>query len=72
MKAPAVIWVVVAVGAGLTVLVLLAPFSGLDILPPQCHAVFGYQVPCGQGVSVAAALGTTVVFAVYGWIRSRA
>lgn len=62
---------VVALVVGLAVLVLLAPFSGVDTLPPTCYAVFRYQVPCREGVAVAAAVVTTVVIAVYGWIRSR-
>lgn len=61
----------VALVVGFAVLVLLAPFSGAASDPPQCYAVLGYRVPCRLGVTVAAAVVTTVVLAVYGWIRSR-
>lgn len=44
--------------AGLVVLVLLFPGSGVDTLPPQCFSVFNYSVPCGTGLSFAAGAAT--------------
>ena len=38
--------VAIALLAGLVVLVLLFPASGVDTLPPECFSVFGYTVPC--------------------------
>lgn len=61
----------VALVVGFTVLVLLVPVGVAASDPPQCYAVFGYRVPCRLGVAIAAAVVTTVVLAVYGWIRSR-
>jgi len=46
---------VVAVLAGLAVLVLLFPGSGIDRQPPECYAMLGYVVPCGGGLAVVVA-----------------
>jgi hypothetical protein len=63
----------VAVGllAGLVVLVLLFPASGIDPIPPQCFSVFGYTVPCGEGWAVAAGAATAGVVGVSLWLKSR-
>lgn len=57
--------------AGLVVLVLLFPASGVDTLPPECYAVFGYPVPCGDGIAVAAGAGVAAVIGLLLWIVSR-
>lgn len=46
--------VVITLLAGLVVLVLLFPGSGVDTQPPECYSVFGYTVPCEAWVSWAA------------------
>lgn len=63
--------VAVAVLAGLVVLVLLFPASGVDTLPPECYSVFGYTVPCGGGLAVAAGTATAAVIGVVLWIAGR-
>ena len=55
---------IIATAAGLLVLILLAPTSGVDTRPPECTSAFGYPVPCGWGLSVGAAVAATVVAAV--------
>ena len=50
--------VAVAMLAGVIVLVLLYPASGVDPLPPRCFSVFGYSVPCDAWVSWAAGAAT--------------
>lgn len=62
----------IAVLAGLVVLVLLFPASGVDTLPPECYSVFGYTVPCGGGVAVAAGTATGAAIGVLLWIAGRA
>ena len=57
--------------AGLVVLVLLAPASGVDTLPPQCWSVFGYGVPCGSGLSLAAGGATAGVVGLALWLNGR-
>lgn len=47
--------------AGLVALVLLAPASGVDSQAHQCWSVFGYGVPCGSGLSLAAGAATAGV-----------
>ena len=63
--------VVVALLAGIVVLVLLFPASGIDPLPPQCFSVFGYSVPCGGGLAVAAGAATAGVVGLSFWLKSR-
>ena len=55
---------IVATVAGLLLLILLAPTSGVDTQPPECASALGYPVPCGWGLSVGAAVATAVVAAV--------
>lgn len=55
--------------AGLVVLVLLFPASGIDPIPPRCFSVFGYTVPCGGGLAVAAGAVTAGVVGVWLWLR---
>ena len=57
--------------AGLVVLVLLAPASGVAALPPQCWSVFGYGVPCGSGLSLAAGAATAGVVGLALWLNGR-
>ncbi len=57
--------------AGLVVLVLLAPASGVDTQLPQCWSVFGYGVPCGAGLSLAAGAATAGVVGLALWFNSR-
>jgi len=63
--------VALALLAGLVVLVLLFPGSGVDTLPPQCVSVFGYSVPCAGGVAVAAGAATAGVVGLLLWIAGR-
>ena len=63
--------VAVALLAGLVVLVLLFPASGIDPLPPQCFSVLGYTVPCGGGLAVAAGAATAGVVGLSLWLKSR-
>ena len=62
--------VAVALLAGLVVFVLLAPFSRVDTLPPQCLSVFG-GVPCGAGLSIAAGVATAGVVGLSLGLKSR-
>lgn len=62
---------VLTVLAGLVVLVLLFPASGVDTQPPECYSVFGYSVPCGDGVAVAAGAAVAAVIGVLFWIAGR-
>ena len=57
--------------AGLVVLVLLAPASGVETLPPQCLSVFGYGVPCGSGLSLAAGAAAAGVVGLALWLNGR-
>jgi hypothetical protein len=61
--------VVVALLAGLAVLLLLFPGSGIDRQPPECYAVLGYVVPCGGGLAVAAAATVAGLVGVALWIK---
>jgi hypothetical protein len=61
----------IVVLAGLIVLVLLFPASGVDTLPPECYSVFGYTVACGGEVAVAAGTGVAAVIGLLLWIVSR-
>jgi len=56
--------VAVAILAGIVVLVLLFPASGVDTRPPECYSAFGYTVPCGAGWSLAAGAATAGVVGV--------
>lgn len=60
---------VVALLAGLAVLLLLFPGSGIDRQPPECYAMLGYVVPCGSGLAVAAAAAVAGLVGVALWIK---
>lgn len=65
--------VAIALLAGLAVVVLLLPASGIDTIPPQCHSIFGYNVPCEGRPWLAVALGAVtagVVWLVLGLMDS--
>jgi hypothetical protein len=54
--------IVIALLAGLVVLLLLFPGSGIDRQPPECYSMFGYVVPCDAWVAwVAAAAAAGLV-----------
>jgi hypothetical protein len=53
--------VALAVLAGVVVLVVLFPGSGVDSLPPRCFAFVGYEVPCAGAVAPLAGAGTAVL-----------
>lgn len=61
---------VVAFLAGLIVLLLLFPASGVDTQPPECFAIFFYTVPCEAWVAWAAALLVAGVIGLYLWHRT--
>lgn len=69
------IWasIAAAIAAAVLVQLLLAPFSGVDTLPPECYAYFGYVVPCGSGlwIGVALAVAAVVGAAVYAVARRK-
>jgi hypothetical protein len=56
---------------GLAVLVLLFPASGIEPIPPECYSMFGYTVPCGGGLAVAAGAVTAGAVALLFWISDR-
>lgn len=57
--------------AGLVTLVLLAPASGVESQAHQCWSAFGYGVPCGSGLSLAAGAATAGVVGLALWLSSR-
>lgn len=59
-----------AVLAGLIVLALLTPVHGADTIPRQCFSVVGYEVPCGDGIALAAGAVTAAVVGFSLWITS--
>jgi hypothetical protein len=59
--------IVVALLAGLVVLVLLVPGSGIDRQPPECYSVFGYVVPCDAWVAWAAGAATASIVGLGLW-----
>lgn len=63
--------VAIALLAGVVVLVLLFPFSGVDTNPPQCLSLFGYSVPCGTGLSLAVGVATAGMVGLSLWLKSR-
>ncbi|MEX1173555.1 MAG: hypothetical protein WEG56_13190 [Chloroflexota bacterium] len=62
---------VVALLAGLAVLLLLFPGSGIDRQPPECYAVLGYVVPCGGGLAMIAAASVAVVVGLVLSLKAR-
>lgn len=63
--------ITIALLLGIVVLVLLAPASGADTLPPQCWAMLGYSVPCGSALSIAAGAATAGLVGLALWYSSR-
>ncbi len=63
--------VAVALLAGVAVLLLLFPGSGIDRQPPECYAMLGYVVPCGGGLAVVAAAAVAGLVGVALWIYGR-
>lgn len=63
--------IAVASLAGLVVLVLLFPGSGISTLPPECYSAFGYTVPCGGGLAIAAAVAMAGLVGMLLWIIGR-
>lgn len=63
--------IVVALLAGLVVLVLLFPGGGIDRQPPECYSMFGYVVPCDAWVAWAAGAATAGVVGLALWVVDR-
>ena len=63
--------IVVALLAGLAVVLLLFPGSGIDRQPPECYSVFGYVVPCDAWVAWAAGAATAGVVGLALWALDR-
>jgi hypothetical protein len=53
--------------AGLAVLLLLFPGSGIDRQPPECYSMFGYVVPCDAWVAWAAGAATAGLVSLAMW-----
>lgn len=63
--------IVTAILAGLAVLALLFPASGIDTLPPECYSMFGYAVPCDAWVAWAGAALAAGVVGLAIWMTDR-
>jgi hypothetical protein len=63
--------VALALLAGLIVLVLLFPASGVDPIPPRCFSVLGYSVPCGGGLAVTAGAASAAAVGLALWLKGR-
>jgi len=63
--------IAVALFAGLVVLLLLFPASGVDSDPPVCRSMFFYVVPCGAEVAWAAAAATAGLVGLALWTNHR-
>ncbi len=63
--------IIIALLAGLVVLVLLFPGSGIDRQPPECYSMFGYVVPCDAWVAWAAGSATAGVVGLALWVIDR-
>ena len=57
--------------AGLIVFAVLVPAGGGDSQAHQCSSAFGYGVPCGSGLSLAAGAATAGVVGLALWLSSR-
>lgn len=68
---PGVRTIIVALLAGLVVLVLLFPGSGNAAQPPTCYSVFGYVVPCDAWVAWVAGAATPVLVGLGLWMNER-
>jgi NADH:ubiquinone oxidoreductase subunit 6 (subunit J) len=62
--------ITVALLAGLVVILLMFPASGVDSDPPVCRAMLGYVVPCEAWVAWAAAAATAGIVAFWLWRRT--
>jgi hypothetical protein len=63
--------IIVALLAGLAVLLLLFPASGIEPQPPVCYSMIGYVVPCDAWVSWAAAAATAGLVGLALWMNDR-
>ena len=63
--------IVVALLAGLAVLLLLFPASGIDPQPPVCYSMFGYVVSCDAWVAWAAGAATAGLVGLAMWAIDR-
>ncbi len=63
--------IAVAIFAGLVVLLLLFPASGVDPQPPVCYSMFGYVVPCDAWVACAAGAATAGFVGLALWTNDR-
>ena len=63
--------IVVALLAGLVVLLLLLQGSGIDRQPPECYSMFGYVVPCDAWVAWAAGAATAGIVGLALWALDR-
>jgi hypothetical protein len=60
-----------AIGVLVLVFLLLHPVGGVDSLPPRCWSMFGYDVPCHRGVSVAGGGALAVIVGFILWLKGR-
>ncbi len=63
--------IAVALLAGIAVLLLLFPASGIVPQPPECYSVFGYTVPCDGRLGVVAGAATAGLVGVALWMYDR-
>ena len=63
--------IAVSLPVGLVAWFLLVPFHGIDPIPPQCFALVGYPVPCGDELSIAVGVATAGIVGLALWFRSR-
>lgn len=63
--------IAVALLAGLAVVLLLLPGSGIDRQPPECYSVFGCVVPCDAWVAWAAGAATAGIVGLALWMIDR-
>lgn len=63
--------IIVALVAGLVVLLLLAPGSVVTTDPPQCYAMLFYSVPCDAWVAPLAGIATAGVVGLGLWMNGR-
>jgi hypothetical protein len=63
--------IIVALLAGLVVLLPLFPGSGNSAQPPVCYSMFGYVVPCDAWVSWAIGAATAGLVGLGLWMNDR-
>ena len=63
--------IVVALVAGLVVLLLLFPASGVDKDPPVCRSMFFYVVPCEAWIAWTAAGAAAGLVGPALWVNGR-